>query len=99
MELRQLRRRVPRLCRRVPTLLLAGVPLPVLSLWCLDCARVGPVTRVLQRARLQLPRDLQVAYTVGRMGAVTMADLWPLFWGSLDTARFGFRRLVNLKLL
>lgn len=50
-------------------------------------------------ARLQLPRDLRISYLVGRMGVATPYDLWPLFWGSLHTARIGFRRLVRLGLL
>jgi len=50
-------------------------------------------------ARLHLPRDLQVAYTVGRMGAVTVYDVWPLFWQNVITARYGFLRLTRLGLL
>ena len=45
------------------------------------------------------PRDRDVSYVVGRMGVVTPYDLWPLFWGSIHTARFGFRRLLKLGLL
>lgn len=50
-------------------------------------------------ARLQMPRDLQIAYTVGRMAVVTIADTYPLWYGSPHTARFGFGRLVRLGLL
>ena len=50
-------------------------------------------------ARLQMPRDLQIAYTVGRMGVVKIADTYPLWYGSPHTARFGFGRLVRLGLL
>jgi hypothetical protein len=50
-------------------------------------------------ARLQMPRDLQIAYTVGRMGIVTIADTYALWYGSPHTARFGFGRLVRLGLL
>jgi hypothetical protein len=50
-------------------------------------------------ARLNLPRDLQIAYTIGRMGVVTLADTFHLFYGSRHTARFGFGRLVRLGLL
>jgi hypothetical protein len=49
--------------------------------------------------RLRLPRDLQVAYTVGRMGGVTIADSFQLWYGSPHTARVGFGRLVRLGLL
>lgn len=50
-------------------------------------------------ARLHLPRDLDVSHAVGRMGVVTPYDLWPLFWGSINTARVGFGRLLKLGLL
>jgi hypothetical protein len=50
-------------------------------------------------ARLHLPRDLEVAYAVGRMGVVTTADVYRLWYGSPHTARFGFGRLVRLGLL
>lgn len=50
-------------------------------------------------ARLALPRDLQIAYTVGRMGLATAADAGPLFYGSHNTARSGFARLVTLGVL
>ncbi len=50
-------------------------------------------------ARLHLPRDLQIGYAVGRMGAVTIGDVYPLFYGSPHTARFGFGRLMRLGLL
>ncbi len=50
-------------------------------------------------ARLHLPRDLDVAYVVGRMGTVRSLDLAPLFWKSPHTARFTFGRLVKLGLL
>jgi hypothetical protein len=50
-------------------------------------------------ARLHLPRDLQIAYTVGRMGVVTIGDTYPLWYGSPHTARFGFGRLTRLGLL
>ena len=54
---------------------------------------------ILGGARLTLPRDLQVAYTVGRMGAVTVADVGPLFFGAACSARWGFGRLTKLGLL
>jgi hypothetical protein len=50
-------------------------------------------------ARLQLPRDLEIAYAVGRMGLVTIADTYPLWYGSCHTCRFGFGRLTRLGLL
>lgn len=50
-------------------------------------------------ARLNLPRDLQLAYCLGRFGAATMRQLWPLFFGSYHTARRGFGRLVKLGLI
>jgi len=50
-------------------------------------------------ARLHLPRDLEIAYVVGRMGVVTIADTYPLWYGSPHTARFGFGRLTRLGLL
>ena len=50
-------------------------------------------------ARLQLPRDLEIAYAVGRMGIVTVADTYPLWYGSCHTARFGFGRLTRLGLV
>lgn len=50
-------------------------------------------------ARLQLPRDLEIAYSVGRMGAVTIADTFALWYGSPHTCRVGFGRLVRLGLL
>jgi hypothetical protein len=50
-------------------------------------------------ARLQLPRDLEIAYAVGRMGIVTVADAYPLWYGSRHTARFGFGRLARLGLI
>ena len=50
-------------------------------------------------ARLQMPRDLQIAYTVGRMAVVTIADAYPIWYGSPHTARSGFGRLVRLGLL
>lgn len=49
--------------------------------------------------RLHLPRDRDIAYVVGRMGTATSQDLAPLFYGSANTARFGFLRLVRLGLL
>ena len=49
--------------------------------------------------RLRLPRDLQVVYAVGRMGTVTIADTFQLWYGSPHTARVGFGRLVRLGLL
>lgn len=49
--------------------------------------------------RLHLPRDLDVTYVVGRMGAVTSIDLWPLFYGSRTAGRYGLARLVALGLL
>jgi len=57
------------------------------------------MTRVPKRPRLNLPRDLEVAYTLGRMGVARVSDLFPLYWGDLSTARFGFRRLVGLDLV
>lgn len=50
-------------------------------------------------ARLHLPRDLEVAYVIGRMGAATVTDTYRLWFGSPHTARFGFGRLVRLGLL
>jgi len=50
-------------------------------------------------ARLHMPRDLQIVYTVGRMAVVTIADTYALWYGSPHTARFGFGRLVRLGLL
>jgi len=50
-------------------------------------------------ARLQLPRDLEIAYAVGRMGIITVADTYPLWYGSRHTARFGFGRLTRLGLI
>lgn len=50
-------------------------------------------------ARLHLPRDLHVAYVIGRMGTATSLDVWPLFYGSPHTARFGFLRLQRLGVL
>jgi hypothetical protein len=50
-------------------------------------------------ARLQLPRDLEIAYVAGRMGLVAIADVFPLWYGSPHTCRFGFGRLVRLGLL
>lgn len=50
-------------------------------------------------ARLHLPRDLEITYVVGRMGVVTIADTYPLWYGSPHTARFGFGRLSRLGLL
>ena len=50
-------------------------------------------------ARLQLPRDLEIAYAVGRMGIVTVADVYSLWYGSRHTARFGFGRLTRLGLV
>lgn len=50
-------------------------------------------------ARLHLPRDLEITYVVGRMGVVTIADSYPLWYGSPHTARFGFGRLSRLGLL
>lgn len=50
-------------------------------------------------ARLTLPRDLQVAYLIGRMGAVRLADVWRAGYGSPHTARSGFGRLGRLGLL
>lgn len=51
------------------------------------------------RARLQLPRDLEIAYAVGRMGLVAIGDVFPLWYGSPHTCRFGFGRLARLGLL
>jgi len=50
-------------------------------------------------ARLHLPRDLEIAYSIGRMGAVTIADTSALWFGSPHTCRVGFGRLVRLGLL
>jgi len=50
-------------------------------------------------ARLHLPRDLEIAYSVGRMGAVTIADTSALWYGSPHTCRVGFGRLARLGLL
>jgi len=50
-------------------------------------------------ARLQLPRDLEIAYVAGRMGLVAIADVFPIWYGSPHTCRFGFGRLVRLGLL
>lgn len=50
-------------------------------------------------ARLHLPRDLDVAYSIGRMGAVTAYDVWPLHYGSVHTARTGLARLLKLGLV
>ena len=50
-------------------------------------------------ARLHLPRDLEVTYSLGRMGAVTIADTFALWYGSPHTCRFGFGRLTRLGLL
>jgi hypothetical protein len=50
-------------------------------------------------ARLHLPRDLEVTYVLGRMGAATVTDTYRLWFGSPHTARFGFGRLVRLGLL
>lgn len=49
--------------------------------------------------RLHLPRDLHIAYMVGRMGVATSAHVGPLFYGSHNTARVGFHRLAKLGLL
>jgi hypothetical protein len=49
--------------------------------------------------RLHLPRDLEIAYVLGRMGAATIADTYRLWYGSPHTARFGFGRLVRLGLI
>jgi hypothetical protein len=49
--------------------------------------------------RLHLPRDLEIAYSVGRMGAVTIADGFSLWYGSPHTCRVGLGRLVRLGLL
>lgn len=50
-------------------------------------------------ARLYLPRDLQLTYTLGRVAASPIQPLWPLFFGSYHTARHGFGRLVKLGLI
>lgn len=50
-------------------------------------------------ARLNLPRDLEIAYAIGRMGAVTIADTYALWYGSSHTCRVGFGRLVRLGLI
>jgi len=50
-------------------------------------------------ARLHVPRDLEISYAVGRMGIVTAADSYPLWFGSRHTARFGFGRLTRLGLI
>jgi hypothetical protein len=50
-------------------------------------------------ARLNLPRDLQAMYCIGRMGAVMTASIWRLFYGSPHTARRGMARLQHLGLL
>jgi hypothetical protein len=50
-------------------------------------------------ARLHLPRDLEIAYVLGRMGAATIADTYRLWYGSPDRARFGFGRLTRLGLI
>ena len=49
--------------------------------------------------RLHLPRDLEIAYVLGRMGAATIADTYRRWYGSPHTARFGFGRLVRLGLI
>ena len=49
--------------------------------------------------RLNPERDLKVAYALGRLGLATVGDLWPLFWTSASTARFGFGRLTGLGLI
>jgi hypothetical protein len=72
------------------------------KLRCLHFAGAKPMMLLPWRvsgARLQMPRDLQIAYTVGRMGVVTIADTYALWYGSPHTARFGFGRLVRLGLL
>jgi hypothetical protein len=38
-------------------------------------------------------RDGRILYTIGRLGAVTIRDLAPLFWGSEHTARHSLGRL------
>jgi Replication-relaxation len=38
-------------------------------------------------------RDGRILYTIGRLGAVTIRDLAPLFWGSEHTARHSLARL------
>lgn len=50
-------------------------------------------------ARLNLPRDLEIAYAIGRMGAVTIADTYALWYGSAHTCRAGFGRLARLGLI
>src|SRR5579883_643797 len=65
---RELLRRLPRLCRVVQPVRRRRPPLRLRALWRLDSARVAKMTRVPKRPRLNLPRDLEVAYTLGRMG-------------------------------
>jgi hypothetical protein len=50
-------------------------------------------------AKLNLPRDLQMGYVLGRMGTATVGDLWPMFYGAQSTARFGFLRLRRLNIV
>jgi len=50
-------------------------------------------------ARLHLPRDLHIAYVLGRMALATSLDTYPLWYGSPVTARLGFHRLVKLGIL
>jgi hypothetical protein len=50
-------------------------------------------------ARLHMPRDLHIAYTIGRMGVATAAHIGPLFYSSPNTARVGCARLLKLGLL
>jgi hypothetical protein len=50
-------------------------------------------------ARLHLPRDLHLAYIIGRMGVACSADVWPLLFGSRVAAKIGFARLQRLGLL
>lgn len=50
-------------------------------------------------ARLNLPRDLAVCYSLARFGAATAQCLGPLHWGAAPTARHGFARLLRLGLI
>ena len=66
---------------------------------CVDLTEAGPMSSLPWRisgARLHLPRDLEIAYALGRMGAATIADTYRLWYGSPHTARFGFSRLTRL---
>ncbi|MBN2561765.1 MAG: replication-relaxation family protein [Phycisphaerae bacterium] len=78
------------------------VVFPMRQLRRIDHAEASPMVILPWRvsgARLHLPRDLEIAYAVGRMGVVTTADVYRLWYGSPHTARFGFGRLLRLGLL